>query len=248
MTRHLNDNSPQVKIVKRVKKLGNAILVSSGLTLLIVMVTVTLPKLESLQYHIGTCKVKKTFLNMDPGKKLHCRCEELKSESKCLIYYPCLQIYVSFDHLSTREVLVVNDRRRISETCSYKLRDYDCKTKNDVYKHVERFREKWGLMNSSYHCFHTSRHPDQVTLANEAPSTALTVNLTLFPCIGIAIGLLMLHFKEQIGLILARRLNIRVSEGYVPVALVKHEDDSTQNDWKWIDPHGGKGDSLTWPR
>lgn len=226
MTRHLNDNTLHAQAVKKVKRVANAILVSSGLFLLLVMIIVTLPKLESVQYEIGICNVTKTILNRNPGHQLQCHCSvQLNSNKKCSIYYPCLQIYVSFtDSVSVYEALVVRDRRRITEGCSYKLRDYDCKTKSDVYKHVESFREKWGLINSSYDCFHASRHPDRVTLTNKSPSTALTVNLTLFPCIGLAIGLVMLHFKEQIG------LKIGVNKGYLPVALERDGEDSTQRE------------------
>ena len=230
MTRHLNDNTPQATTVKKVKRVANAILVSCGLFLLLVMVLVTLPKLESTQYVMGICNVTGTKLNKEPGKQLQCHCAEQNSDTKCTIFYPCLQVYVSYNNVSVREALVVKDRRRISEECSYKLRDYACQTKDDVYKHVETFREKWGVIHSSYKCFHASRHPNRVTLSNKAPSTALAVNLTLFPCIGVVIGLVMLHYKEQIGLIVLRRLRIGVHEGYLPLTLVRNAEDSRERE------------------
>ena len=230
MTRHLNDNTRQAKTVKTVKRVANAVIVSSSLFLLLVMVLVTLPKLESAQYEMGMCNVTGTRLNVASGKQLQCHCAEHNSNTKCTIYYPCLQIYVSYNNESVRKALVVRDRRRISEECSYKLRDYDCQTKNDVYKLVENFREKWGLIHSSYECFHASRHPNRVTLTNKAPGTALAVNLTLFPCIGIVIGLVMLHFKEQLGLMIVRKLKLGVNEGYLPLALVRDGEDPRQRE------------------
>ena len=230
MTRHLDDNTPQAKTIKTVKKVANAILASSGLFLLLVMVIVTLPKLESAQYMMGMCKVTETKLNTNAANQLQCHCSGHNSNTKCAIFYPCLQIFVAYNNGSASEALVVRDRRRISDQCSYKLRDYDCQTKNDVYKHVESFREKWGLIHSSYQCFHASRHPDRVTLTNDAPSTVLAINLTLFPCIGVIIGLIMSHFKERMGLMILRKRRTGVNEGYLPLALAGDIEDPRQRD------------------
>lgn len=230
MTRHLDDNTPQAKTIKTVKRVANAVIAFSGLFLLLVMVIVTLPKLESAQYIMGMCNVTETKLNTDAAKQLQCHCSGHNSNSKCTIHYPCLQIFVSYNNASASEALVVRDRRRISEQCSYKLRDYDCQTKNDVYKHVESFRKKWGLIHSTYQCFHASRHPDRVTLTNEAPSAVVAINLTLFPCIGVIIGLVMSHFKERIGLMILRKRRVAISEGYLPLAVVGDREDSRQRD------------------
>lgn len=219
MTPHLHDNSPQAKTLKAVKRIANVILVCSGLFLLLEMVLVTLPKLESVQYGTGMCNVTSTKLNTNGGKQLRCHCVGQNGNSKCTIYYPCLQIFVSYNNESEREALVVKDRRQISEQCSYKLRDYDCQTKDDVYQHLESFREKWGSIPLTYQCFRASRHPDRVTLTNEAPSTSLALSMTLLPCTGIVIGLVMLHFKEQIGLMLLRKRRLDVNEGYLPLAV-----------------------------
>lgn len=225
MTRHFNDKTAQTRIMKAVKRVANAILIVCGLFLLLEMILVTLPKIESMQYWMGRCNVTDVKLNTVGGQQLQCPCTGHTSKSKCMIYYPCIQIFVSFNnHEAVRRALVVRDRRRVAEHCSYKLRNYECRTKEDAYQHVERFREKWGLINSSYLCFHSSRHRDKVTLSNEAPSIALAFSLTLFPIIGIAVSLVMLHFKEEIGLMILRKHRGGTKQGYLPLAFVGEGD------------------------
>lgn len=69
-----------------------------------------------------------------------------------------------------------------------------------------------------------------MTLTNEAPSAVLAINLTLFPCIGVIIGLVMSHFKERIGLMILRKRRVAISEGYLPLAVVGDREDSRQRD------------------
>jgi len=227
MTHHFNDSAPQVKSMKSVKRVANANLVCCGIVLLLEMILVALPKLESMQYWIGTCNVRNMKLNRAAGgKQLRCHCSGHTANTKCTIYYPCIQILVSFSHDTVRSALVVRDRRRISEQCSYKLRDYDCRTKEEAFQHLEKFREKWGLINSSYRCFHSSRHPDKVILSNEAPSIVLALFLTIFPIAGIAFSLVMLRFKKQIALMILRRRRNGAKQKYFPLAFVTKEEDS----------------------
>lgn len=216
--------SQQAKI-KMVERVAKGVLVSSSLFLLLVLVLATLPKIESAQYKMGVCNVTETKLITDPDKRLQCHCTKRNSNTKCTIYYPCLQIYVYYNNISVSEALVVKNRRRIHEECSYKLRDYDCKTTDDVYRHVEGFRERWGLLHSLYECYYTSRNPTRVILTNRAPSTALAVTLTLLPSVGIVIGLLMICLKERIcGLIMLRK-RLGVNEDLVSLATTASDDE-----------------------
>lgn len=228
MTRLKNISWPQqakasnIKIVERIAK---GVLVASSLFLLLVLVLLTLPKIESAQYEMGFCNVTTTKLITDSNKRLQCHCTARNSDTKCIIFYPCLQIYVCFNNISVREALVVRDRRRIAEECSYKLRDYDCGTTDDVYRHVNSFRERWGLANSSYECYYNSRNPARVILTNTAPSAALSVTLTLLPSVGVVTGLLMKCFKEQISLIMLRTLRLGVNDDFVSVATASDDED-----------------------
>lgn len=227
MTHHFSDSAPQAKSIKSVKRVAKANLVFCGIFLLLEMILVALPKLESMQYWIGICNVRNMKLNrVIGGKQLRCHCSGHTTNTKCTIYYPCIQIFVSFSHDTVRNALVVRDRRRISQQCSYKLRDYDCRTKEEAFQHLEMFREKWGLINSSYRCFHSSRHPDKVILSNEAPSIVLALFLTMFPIAGIAISLVMLRFKEQIALMILRRRGNGAKQKYFPLAFVANNEDS----------------------
>jgi len=224
----LNVNWPrqQATNIKLVERFARSVLVSSSLFLLLVLVLVTLPKIESAQYEMGFCNVTATKLITDPDKRLQCHCPGRNSYTKCIIYYPCLQIYVSYNNASLREALVVKDRRRITDECSYKLRDYDCGTTDDVYRHVKSFSERWGSRNSSYECYHNSRNPARVILTNTAPSTILAATLTLLPSIGVVVGLSMKCFKEQISLIMLRKLRLGVNEDFVSVATASDDEGS----------------------
>ena len=211
--------------INMVERIAKGVLVTSSLFLLLVLVLVTLPKIESAQYELGFCNVTATRLITNSDKRLQCHCNGRNSNSKCTIYYPCLQIYVSFDNASAREALVVRDRRRIAEECSYKLRDYDCGTTDDVYRNVNSFRERWGSINSSYECYYNSRNPARVILTNTAPTAALAVTLTLLPSVGIVIGLLMKYFKEKISLKMLRKLRLGVNEDFVSVRTTASDDE-----------------------
>lgn len=228
MSRVNNVNWPQqakATNIKMAERIAKGVLISSSLFLLLVLVLVTLPKIESAQYEMGFCNVKATKLITDSDKRLQCHCTRRNSDTKCIIYYPCLQIYVSFNNISESEALVVKNRRRIAEECSYKLRDYDCGTTDDVYRHVKSFRERWGLANSSYECYYNSRNPARVILKNTAPNAALAVTLTLLPSVGIVTGLLMKYFKEQISLIMLRTLRLGVNEDFVSLATASDDED-----------------------
>ena len=223
----VNVNWPrqQATNIKMVERIAKGVLVSSSLFLLLVLVLVTLPKIESAQYEMGFCNVTATKLITDYGR-LQCHCTRRNRYTKCIIYYPCLQIYVSYNNISLREALVVKDRRRITDECSYKLRDYDCGTTDDVYRHVKSFSERWGSRNSSYECYYNSRNPARVILTNTAPSTILAVILTSLPSVGVVAGLSIKCFKEQISLVMLRKLKLGLNEDFVSVATASDDEGS----------------------
>ena len=198
---NLSFHSQHNKTCKIVRRIAKAILYVSGISLMSIIIFMTLPKIESTQYEMGICNVTKTMLNMNPTKRLHCRCSQPSSDAKCVIYYPCLQIFASFklDNAAEIEAMVVHDRRQVDEECSYKLHRSICYTTNSVYREVEAFREKWGQIQSPYKCFYKSANPTRIILTNKAPSLTLTVNLTIFPAVGIMFGLLLTYFKTQIS-------------------------------------------------
>ena len=221
-----NWSRQQVTNIKLVERIAKSVLVFSSLFLLLVLVLVTLPKIESAQYEMGFCNVTATKLITDSERRLQCHCTGRNSYTKCIIYYPCLQIYVSYNNASLREALVVKNRRRITDKCSYKLRDYDCGTTDDVYRDVKSFNERWGLRNSSYECYYSSRNPARVILTNTAPSTILAVTLTLLPFVGLVVGLSLKCFKEQISLVMLRKLRLGVNEDFVSVATASDDEGS----------------------
>ena len=215
----------QATNIKLVDRFAKSVLISSSLFLLLVLVLVTLPNIESEQYEMGFCNVTATKLITDSNKQLQCHCTARNSYTKCIIYYPCLQIYVSYNNASLREALVVKDRRRITDKCSYKLGgDYECGTTDDVYRHIKSFSERWGSRNSSYECYHNSRNPARVILTNTAPSTILAATLTVLPSVGVFVGLWMKCFKEQISLAMLRKLRLGVNEDFVSVATVSDDE------------------------
>ena len=223
-----NGNWPrqQATNIKLVERIAKSVLVASSLCLLLVLVLVTLPNIESAQYQMGFCNVTVTKLVTDSDRRLQCHCTGRDRNTKCTIYYPCLQIYVSYNNATLREALVVKNRRRITNECSYKLRDYDCGTTDDVYRHVKSFSERWGSRNLSYECFYNSRNPARLILTNWALSTILAVTLTLLPSVGVVVGLSMKCFKEQISLVMVPKLRLGVNEDFVSVATASDDEGS----------------------
>ena len=154
---------------------------------------------------------------------------QTKHQRKCTIYYPCLQIYVSYNNRSEHDALVVRDRRQITKECSYILRDSECGTTADVYKHVNVFLEQWGSKSSSYKCYHNPRIPARVILINNALSTVLAATLTLISSVGVIIGLLLFCLKKQISLIMFKRVRrFRGNEQLVSLAQGSAIDDEIE--------------------
>jgi len=65
-----------------------------------------------------------------------------------------------------------------------------------------------------------------VILTNTAPSTILAATLTLLPSIGVVVGLSMKCFKEQISLVMLRKLRLGVNEDFVSVATASDDEGS----------------------
>ena len=221
--------SQQADLIKKVTRVAKGILVTSILSLLLVLVLVTLPKIESSRFKLGICSVTATKLITAQDKRLQCDCIKRNTNAKCTIYYPCLQIYVSYNNRSEHDALVVRDRRQITKECSYILRDSECGTTADVYKHVNVFLEQWGSKNSSYKCYHNPRIPARVILINNALSTVLAATLTLISSVGVVIGLLLFCLKKQISLIMFKRVRrFRGNEQLVSLAQGSAIDDEIE--------------------
>ena len=89
--------SQQADLIKKVTRVAKGILVTSILSLLLVLVLVTLPKIESSRFKLGICSVTATKLITAQDKRLRCDCIKRNTNAKCTIYYPCLQIYVTYN-------------------------------------------------------------------------------------------------------------------------------------------------------
>ena len=221
--------SQQADLIKKVTRVAKGILVTSILSLLLVLVLVTLPKIESSRFKLGICSVTATKLITAQDKRLRCDCIKRNTNAKCTIYYPCLQIYVSYNNRSEHDALVVRDRRQITKECSYILRDSECGTTADVYKHVNVFLEQWGSKSSSYKCYQNPRIPARVILINNALSTVLAAALTLISSVGVVIGLLLFCLKKQISLIMFKRVRrFRGNEQLVSLAQGSAIDDEIE--------------------
>ena len=221
--------SQQADLIKKVTRVGKGIPVTSILSLLLGLVLVTLPKIESSRFKLGICSVTATKLITAQDKRLQCGCIKRNTNAKCTIYYPCLQIYVSYNNRSEHDALVVRDRRQITKECSYILRDSECGTTADVYKHVNVFREQWGSKSSSYKCYHNPRIPARVILINNALSTVLAATLTLISSVGVIIGLLLFCLKKQISLIMFKHVRrFRGNEQLVSLAQGSAIDDEIE--------------------
>ena len=221
--------SQQADLIKKVTRVAKGILVTSILSLLLELVLVTLPKIESSRFKLGICSVTATKLITAQDKRLRCDCIKRNTNAKCTIYYPCLQIYVSYNNRSEHDALVVRDRRQITKECSYILRDSECGTTADVYKHVNVFLEQWGSKSSSYKCYQNPRIPARVILINNALSTVLAATLTLISSVGVIIGLLLFCLKKQISLIMFKRVRrFRGNEQLVSLAQGSAIDDEIE--------------------
>ena len=221
--------SQQADLIKKVTRVAKGILVTSILSLLLVLVLVTLPKIESSRFKLGICSVTATKLITAQDKRLRCDCIKRNTNAKCTIYYPCLQIYVTYNNRSEHDALVVRDRRQITKECSYILRDSECGTTADVYKHVNVFLEQWGSKSSSYKCYQNTRIPARVILINNALSTVLAATLTLISSVGVIIGLLLFCLKKQISLIMFKRVRrFRGNEQLVSLAQGSAIDDEIE--------------------
>lgn len=221
--------SQQADLIKKVTRVAKGILLTSILSLLLVLVLVTLPKIESSRFKLGICSVTATKLITAQDKRLRCDCIKRNTNAKCTIYYPCLQIYVTYNNRSEHDALVVRDRRQITKECSYILRDSECGTTADVYKHVNVFLEQWGSKSSSYKCYQNTRIPARVILINNALSTALAAALTLISSVGVVIGLLLFCLKKQISLIMFKRVRrFRGNEQLVSLAQGSTIDDEIE--------------------
>ena len=221
--------SQQADLIKKVTRVAKGILLTSILSLLLVLVLVTLPKIESSRFKLGICSVTATKLITAQDKRLRCDCIKRNTNAKCTIYYPCLQIYVTYNNRSEHDALVVRDRRQITKECSYILRDSECGTTADVYKHVNVFLEQWGSKSSSYKCYQNTRIPARVILINNALSTVLAATLTLISSVGVVIGLLLFCLKKQISLIMFKRVRrFRGNEQLVSLAQGSAIDDEIE--------------------
>ena len=221
--------SQQADLIKKVTRVAKGILVTSILSLLLVLVLVTLPKIESSRFKLGICSVTATKLITAQDKRLRCDCIKRNTNAKCTIYYPCLQIYVTYNNRSEHDALVVRDRRQITKECSYILRDSECGTTADVYKHVNVFLEQWGSKSSSYKFYQNPRIPARVILINNALSTVLAATLTLISSVGVVIGLLLFCLKKQISLIMFKRVRrFRGNEQLVSLAQGSAIDDEIE--------------------
>lgn len=192
-------------IASRIQLCGTILWSGSVFIGFLVFVSFVLPSLENKGYVYSMCNVTKFLVLTDSYNRLNCKCPvSVENDvTKCVIYYPCLQIFASFvDSLGIlREGLVVKCRRHVGEKCSQRVPDYDCSTENAVYKKLRRLKDKYGEPGTSFSCYYKVSQPGYVVLTSEHMLKTHVVNVILWPCLGAVIGLILMLYNRVLSVL-----------------------------------------------
>lgn len=177
----------------RVRLCGTLLWVGSILVGFLLFVAIILPTLESKGYVSTLCNVTDFTLRKDKYHRLKCNCVPEKDGSKCVIYYPCIQLVASYSlEGKIRQALVVKCRRHIGNTCSYTIRDYDCTSERSVYNQLKAFRDRFATIGKSFTCQVNTDKPKYVLLMANHLTQKHLINVVLWPALGVVIGLIMM--------------------------------------------------------
>ena len=188
------------RLIKYLKFFGILTLLVSALLLFLMVVIYTLPAMESYKYKQTTCVVDRLKVLSGRSDRQTCECKSKVDGTRCIIYFPCLQVFVNYtDNRNTvHKTMIIRHWRNIGEHCSYKIRRSECESEESVLAELESFRQRRGKRGQTYECFYKkgSRH---VLLHNDSYDHTLVVHGTLWPAVGVLVGLMLIAFKRQIA-------------------------------------------------
>jgi len=179
-------------IAGRVRLCGTLLWVGSLLVGFLLFVALILPTLESKGYLSTLCNVTDFTLRRENHNRQKCNCVPENDETKCIIFYPCVQVIASYNlEGKTRRALVVKCRRHVGNKCSYTVREYDCISERAVYNQLKDFRNTFATVGKRFECHVKPDEPDYVLLMANHLKQKHLMNIVLWPGLGVVIGLLM---------------------------------------------------------
>ncbi|XP_031555146.1 uncharacterized protein LOC116292046 [Actinia tenebrosa] len=191
-------------IASRVKLCGTILWAGSVFIGFLLFVSLVLPSLENNGYVYSMCNVTKFLVLTDSYNRLSCKCPvpDKRDVTKCVIYYPCLQIFASFvDSLGElRQGLVVKCRRHVGENCSQRIPYYDCSTENAVYKRLKELKDKYGRPGTSFSCYYKANQPGYILLTSKQLLKTQVLNLILWPCLGAMVGFMLMMYNRVLSM------------------------------------------------
>ena len=205
---------------KAVKYCGNFLIISFGFLLVMTVIFVTLPAIESSVFSETICNVTVTVFNNSKRFRQKCECELRERITKCRVLYPCLQVYAEYkrhDGSHARGMLVKD--KHCDGKCSFLVGSakQDCRTRTIVHRHIKTFLDTWGKVHQAYRCYYRKGDTRFVYLTNDAASAAVAVNASLWPFVGLVLGTAVSYFAQRIhSSLCANRRNKR--EEWIPLS------------------------------
>ena len=187
-----SENNRAGLIAGRVRLCGTLVLVGSVFVGFLLFVSLILPALESKGYVKTLCNVTEFSLQTDQYHRLKCNCPPNDDSSRCVIFYPCLQLLASYEIDTPQQALVVKCRRHVGDKCSYIIRDYECASERSVYKELKNYRDRFGRVGLTFPCYIKANQPGYAVLMSNHLKTKHVVNVILWPCLGAMMGLIMM--------------------------------------------------------
>ncbi|XP_048585569.1 uncharacterized protein LOC125568109 [Nematostella vectensis] len=190
----------QANTAAKVKLCGQVLAVGSLFSGFVLFVSVVLPVLEDYGYQPTQCNVTASRILTDKAHRLSCKCPHSGDVTRCVIYYPCLQVIASYGTAAgASKALVVRNRRRVGDKCSFMVRDYECLSEKHVYSQLKDFKEGWGGEGMSYSCHFKPERSDYVLLSCRHRMQMHVVNVTVWPCLGLVLGVLVIRLHGAIA-------------------------------------------------
>lgn len=178
-------------IAGRVRLCGTLLWVGSFLVGFLLFVALILPTLDSKGYISTLCNVTDFTLRENRNRQ-KCDCVPDKDESKCVIFYPCVQLIASYNlEGKQRRALVVKCPRHAKDKCSYTVREYDCISERSVYNQLKNFRDTFATFGKVFTCHVKPDQPDRVLLMANHLKHKHVINIVLWPALGVVIGLIL---------------------------------------------------------
>lgn len=178
-------------IAGRVRLCGTLLFVGSFLIGFLLFVAMILPTLENSGYVETVCN--RTDFTVSKLHDMKCNCLPEDGSSKCVIHYPCLQLFATYNVRGrTQRALVVKCRRHVGDKCSYTINDYDCISEKSVYGQLKGFRDRFAGLGKSSTCYVKADQPNYAVLIRKRLEKHRIVNVILWPCLGIMVGMIMM--------------------------------------------------------